>query len=241
MNFNHNIEAYNTKAANIIVPILISTFNPKSVIDIGCGIGTWLNVFKKNEVIDYLGVDGSYVDRTLLLKYIEEENFYPFDLRNELNLNKKYDIVISLEVAEHIDEKHSDNFIKTLTNHSDTIIFSAAIPFQVGENHINEQWPSYWIEKFEKHNFFPHDIIRPLIWNNAEIEFWYKQNIIVFKKAIKSNMPVLDLVHPFLYVLKTQNHINEINSLMNGSLGLRFYLKTIVNILRNKLFKRWKK
>ncbi len=236
MSFDHTIGAYNTRAAEIIVPIITNEFKPNSVLDVGCGIGTWLSVFHKNGNLDYLGVDGDYIDRSLLHHYISESKFYPFDLNCELQLNRKFDIVLSLEVAEHIEERFSDSFIKTLVNHSDTIIFSAAIPMQIGENHVNEQWLSYWISKFERYNYFPHDTIRPKIWNNNQIEFWYRQNIIVFKKDIKFESPVLDIVHPSFYFTRTKGLLNEVDDLRNGKLGLRFYLKICFSVIIKKLW-----
>jgi SAM-dependent methyltransferase len=236
MSFDHSNGAYNTGAAEIIVPLLLKEFKPSSVLDVGCGIGTWLSVFQKNGIIDFLGVDGDYVDRNLLYQYIDKEKFYPFNLNTELDLNRKFDILISLEVAEHIEEKYSDNFIKTLINHSDTIVFSAAIPYQVGENHVNEQWPSYWVEKFRKHNYFPHDLLRPQIWFNKSIEYWYRQNIIVFKKSINATSKVLDIVHPYLFSTKTEALMKEIQELRSGKLGFRFYFKICLSIIRRKLY-----
>lgn len=236
MSFNHNIRAYNTKAAEIIVPFIMKEFNPSSVIDIGCGIGTWLSVFKKYGITDFLGVDGDYVDRKLLTKYVGESDFYPFDLKNELNLNRNFDLVISLEVAEHIEPKFANNFVKTLINHSEIIVFSAAIPYQIGENHVNEQWPSYWIEKFEKHGYFAHDILRPMIWKNQNIEYWYRQNIIIFKKGVKPNTLIMDMVHPSLYSTRIKELIKEIEDLQSGKLGLRFYIKICFSIIKMKIY-----
>ncbi|MGE4288392.1 MAG: class I SAM-dependent methyltransferase [Salinivirgaceae bacterium] len=237
MAFNHTQEIYNTKSAEIVVPILLELFQPKSVLDVGCGIGTWLAVFEQHGIEDYLGVDGNYVDRDVLNTYIKKTSFYPYDLRNELMLNRKYDLVISLEVAEHIEEMYANDFLKTLINHSDIIVFSAAIPKQGGENHLNEQWMSYWIEKFSAHNYFAHDIIRPQIWNNKKVDFWYKQNMIVFKKGERNNSKILDIVHPVHFLLKDAFLNNEIKLLREGALGFRFYLKLCLVSLRIKMRK----
>lgn len=224
MQFNHNLETYNTKAAQIVVPIIIEKFNPKSVLDIGCGIGTWLSVFKENGVNEIFGVDGEWVDKNKLGVFIEEKDFLSFDLRNELCLDKKFDLVLSLEVAEHIDEEFADNFVKSLVNHSDLIVFSAAIPFQVGENHVNEQWPSYWIEKFAMHGLYPDDFLRRLIWDNKDVDFWYRQNILVFCKE-KQRIDFFNIVHPDQYLVK----IMQINSLSSeiekSNLSINHFLK----------------
>ncbi len=189
----HEENVHNLTAPREVVPIIMSIVKPKSVLDVGCGIGTWLKVFEEHGVTDYLGVDGNYVNRNLLK--IPQSNFFPFDLTNELVLRKKFDLVISLEVAEHIPEKSADLFVKSLALHSDIILFSAAVPGQGGQNHLNEQWPKYWEKKFERHGFYFHDIVRPLIWENNKVDWWYRQNIFLLTKKF-SDTPIHASIHP---------------------------------------------
>src|SRR5271165_1063667 len=74
--------------------------NPKSVVDVGCGIGTWLKVWSELGAEDILGVDGDYVRQDQLL--IPPDRFKAMDLSNPLALKRKFDLVQSLEVAEHL-------------------------------------------------------------------------------------------------------------------------------------------
>jgi len=60
-------------SAKEIVPLVLELIQPKSVIDVGCGLGTWLSVFKQHGIEDFLGVDGYYIDKKML--QIPEENF----------------------------------------------------------------------------------------------------------------------------------------------------------------------
>jgi hypothetical protein len=184
---------HNLAAPREIIPIILELTKPSSVIDIGCGIGTWLKVFDEYGIMDYVGVDGEFVDRDLLK--IGADKFYPQDLREKWSLNRKFDLVVSLEVAEHLSEDVADLFVSVLVSHGDNILFSAAIPGQGGQNHLNEQWPVYWQKKFEQYGFFCHDIVRPLIWNNSKIDWWYRQNMIFVSKN-PSNKDILPLVHP---------------------------------------------
>lgn len=205
----HEEEIHNTSSAGLILPIVLGLINPKSILDIGCGIGTWLSVAKKLGIKDLIGVDGEYVDPKLLGKYLNNEEFLSYDLTQTLDLKRKFDLCLCLEVAEHLPESSSDTLVKTLIKHSDSILFSAAIPGQGGQNHVNEQWPNYWSEKFLKHGYVFLDIIRPLIWNNSNVDFWYKQNIFLVVKdshELASNFPSssLSLVHPELYDAKNQ-------------------------------------
>ena len=108
----HKESVHCLKDPNIIVPEIVKLLKPKSVVDIGCGLGTFLNVFKRLGISDVLGVDGSWVNRDLLHQNIRPEEFKEWDLEKELKLDKKYDLAISLEVAEHLSKKSSDIFVK---------------------------------------------------------------------------------------------------------------------------------
>ena len=193
-------------SAEIIVPIVLKLLKNElniqkpSVCDIGCGIGTWLNVFK-NYGCKIKGFDGNQYEEN---RRISREEFEQVNLMNPYQSRERYDIAISLEVAEHIPEKHLMTYMKTLTGLSDIILFSAAIPYQMGQGHVNEQYPSYWIKKFADMDYSCIDIIREKIWNESTICHYYKQNILLMVRNTDKNRQfimenqkeVLDLVHP---------------------------------------------
>ena len=151
MAYIHTKDIHNTRAAEIIVPILLQHIQPKSVLDIGCGTGTWLKVFEQAGITDFFGVDGEDIDESIL--EISKENFAVYNLTRPLVLDRFYDLVISLEVAEHLPELAADEFVLTLVRHGKTILFSAAIPGQGGQDHLNEQWPIYWQKKFNRYGY----------------------------------------------------------------------------------------
>ena len=205
INYTHDSNLHNPKDALEILPIIFEIVKPKSIIDIGCGNGSWLNAAKSLGVTNVQGVDGIQVEVEELL--IEKKEFLKHDLSKSLNLKKTYDLAISLEVAEHLTETAAETIIETLCTHSGVVLFSAAIPDQGGDHHYNEQWPDYWQSIFKKQDYLAFDIIRPKIWNNKKIFWWYKQNTILYvhkeHKLIESlgeGVPkVQSLVHPQLY------------------------------------------
>lgn len=209
--FYKNIQKGSHNSAKEVIPYLIRLLNPQSIFDIGCGSGEWLSVFY-NEfgISDIQGVDGDYVDRSMLA--IPENRFQSHDLREPLNMHRKFDLVISLEVAEHISFEYASIFIENLTVHGDAIAFSAAIPGQGGVDHVNEQFPEFWASLFKLHGFIPVDILRPQIWHNKKVEWWYRQNLLLFinENAInkhpvlresieKSREYTLTQIHPELF------------------------------------------
>lgn len=168
-------------SARKVVPLIIEIVHPESVVDIGCGLGTWLKVFQEYQVNDILGVDGEYIDKSKLM--IAESSFLSHDLSKSLNLNdKRFDLAISLEVAEHIRKKYAKVFIENLINLSDAIVFSAAAPRQGGTHHVNERWLQFWEQIFNDFGYELLDPFRMKIINMADVEWWYKQNIILAVK-----------------------------------------------------------
>lgn len=169
-------------SAQIIVPLIQQIINPESVVDLGCGLGTWLKVWQERGVSIILGVDGDYIDREKL--YIDHHNFLSHDLVTPLNLDRRFDLALSLEVAEHLPAAKADSFIANLTDLADVIVFSAAVPGQgdVGIGHINEQWPEYWQALFEQHGYALLDPFRAEIWRDERVAWWYRQNILLAVK-----------------------------------------------------------
>lgn len=189
--YNNN---HNTYSAEIIVPYIIELLNPKSVVDVGCGLGQWLYVFKQNGVKKILGIDGAHVPKKNI--YIGND-FHEFDLNNfeKYDNNERFDLAISLEVAEHLREDKAEKFIKMLTNFSDIVIFSAAIPGQTGENHLNEQFPQYWINFFKNYSYDVYDPFRKRFWS-SDVNWWYSQNMLLF---VKNNAPLCDEIRELNY------------------------------------------
>lgn len=207
----HDEIIHNSGAAEQVLPVLFSIFKPKSILDVGCGLGNWIEVAKKMGVEEVVGVDGSYVNRTLLK--IDDKEFIEKDLTKPFDLNTKFDLAICLEVAEHLPETSSDTLIQSIVAHTDVVMFSAAIPGQGGQNHINEQWPTYWQELFQKYDYDMIDFFRPKIWNNTKIERWYRQNMfLVVKKghtlSDQGSKGIVSLVHPeLLSAIIDQNNL----------------------------------
>lgn len=201
--YSHDKKVHNTVAPREVVPLIMDLVAPESVIDVGCGLGTWLAVFEEAGVTDVLGVDGDYVPRSELS--ISQEKFVAADLTRPFGLSRKFDLVVSLEVAEHLPERAADTFVHTLVSLGDTILFSAAIPGQDGQNHLNEQWPEYWQEKFSAHGYRFYDVVREKIWNNDKVDVWYRQNIFLISTRSfphTQGNKMLSCVHPDLFKLK---------------------------------------
>jgi SAM-dependent methyltransferase len=169
------------RSARLIVPLVMELVQPKRVVDVGCGRGTWLAVFRDQGVEEILGIDGDYVNSQRL--EIAPDEFLACDLSNPIAVDRRFDLAVSLEVAEHLPERSADAFVGLLTSLAPIVLFSAAVPCQGGTNHVNEQWPEYWATRFESRGYRTFDYIRDRIWDNPDVECWYAQNILLFSRA----------------------------------------------------------
>jgi len=190
--------------------MLLEWLQLKSVVDVGCGLGAWLSVFRELGVQDCLGVDGDYVDCRQLQMPIDA--FLARDLAQPLKLDRRFDLAISLEVAEHLPPASASIFIESLVSLADAVLFSAAVPFQGGTGHLNEQWTSYWVTLFKQQDYVAIDCLRHRLWSNDHVQPWYIQNSLLFVKSTRiehyphlpkadldtANFP-LEIVHPKVY------------------------------------------
>ena len=203
---------------------------PMSVVDVGCGIGTWLSIAIENGATDVLGIDGSWVNKNLLA--IRDDEFLEHDLSQPLGIDRHFDLAISLEVAEHLPASNASVFLETLTSLSDFVLFSAAIPYQGGVGHLNEQWPNYWIDLFDQRGYLPIDYIRKKIWNDTEIPWWYRQNMLLFVKKerigeLKLSDPESTHIPPEVYLLSYRRAISP-----GIKLSTRLLVRAIARSLR---------
>lgn len=188
-------------SAERIVPVLYSTFRPLSVIDWGCGDGWWLEAFHElDSQLQLVGVESPSSE----IRPSSNLTVHRTDL-GELRRYGRFDLALCLEVAEHLPSNQADTLVANLCESSNIVIFSAAIPKQTGLNHINEQYPSYWLPKFARQGYKASAYFRYLFWNDPRIETWYRQNILLFQRAGRGYMfesaygLVLDVVHPALW------------------------------------------
>ncbi len=159
-----------------------------SVLDIGCGSGSWLRAWLDLGIIDVHGLDGSYVFNSKLM--IPKELISAQNLNERFSLERKFDLVTCLEVAEHLSPSNSKILVETICRHGDLVLFSAAVPGQGGENHVNERTYEYWRQLFEESGYSMFDFVRPWIQADKEIEVWYRRNVFLYaKKRVMQELP----------------------------------------------------
>jgi len=216
-----------------IVPIVVELFEPRSVADVGCGVGRWLTEFQRLGAERILGLDGAHVDPEWLS--IPKSSFRAVDLSKPFQLDNRFDLTVCLEVAEHLPDSSAADLVHSLTQSAPIVLFSSAIPSQGGTDHKNERWPEYWRRLFEREGYQRFDLIRPRIWKNRAVKYWYRQNIFLFVARDVA------AVHPTLVGAAGQadDLMLVAAPIMRELLGLRGVLKllptNVVKFIRSRL------
>ncbi|MGC2288960.1 MAG: methyltransferase domain-containing protein [Thermoplasmata archaeon] len=182
-------------AARVIVPLVNRLLRPppRSVIDVGCGVGAFLAEFSRLGAEDILGIDGSWVPLDSLL--IPSDRFRVSNAEGAIKIERHFDLAVCLEVAEHLAEIHADSLIQSLVDLAPVVLFSAAIPKQAGVHHVNCQWPDYWAQRFRAHDYVPLDALRDALLPLPEVATWYAQNTLLYAK--RSYLQSQNGLYPF--------------------------------------------
>jgi SAM-dependent methyltransferase len=162
------------RSARATVPHIIELLSPRSVLDLGCGKGEWLEAF---ELEDSLGID---------VAAPEGDHFLQMDLTERIGLGRTFDLVLCLEVGEHLPEEHADTLVDNCVTHADAVVFSAAVLGQGGTGHINCQPHEYWHEKFLARGYAVNDAIRPKIARDPYVSEWYQNNMFLYLRTVGS-------------------------------------------------------
>src|SRR5207247_2541564 len=121
---------HNLDSPRAALPALLAEAKLRSLLDVGCGTGTWLRAAIEFGVPEVFGVDGVEIPKERLL--VPPDCFQKQDLTRLWKLERRFDAVLCLEVAEHLEENDAPALLDALVAHADVILFSAACPGQPG-------------------------------------------------------------------------------------------------------------
>ena len=203
--FFRNMHTVSVRSAEVVVPMLVEALQPRSVLDVGCGTGAWLNEFRRCGVDDIRGIEGDWAPAEFL--QFPSDLIHRTDAASGFDLKRRFDLAVTVEVAEHIEPSKARQFVSDLTKHADFVYFTAAIPGQGGTSHLNEQWPDYWASLFGEHGFLLVDWPRQALWDNPRVDACVTQNGFLYIRegvagpgalARRESWP-LRMVHPRLF------------------------------------------
>jgi len=243
--YDHDRNVHTVDGPRAAIPLLTALGPLTSVLDVGCGRGTWLRAAIENGAKQVVGVDGVAIsDRDLL---IPSQHFHVRDLQSPLDLGERFGLVLCLEVAEHLPETGARQLIKSLTRHSDRILFAGACPGQPGQHHVNCQWPSYWQGLFNEQGYACSDWPRWRIWGESRIEVWYRQNVMVAERSPEragKEDRIASVIHPEMLVhmaapYRVQGGESTLARIEDGRFPPGKYVSLIVSAFWRKLLRRF--
>jgi SAM-dependent methyltransferase len=213
-------------SAEIYLKFLWQFFQPRSVLDVGCGRGAWLKVCHDLGSTALFGLDGRWNNQSLMID--PAIKFESIDLNKPFRLPEKVDLAITLEVAEHLAPATAAQFVQCLAEASDSVLFSAAYAGQGGIGHINEQPHSYWADLFAKLDFVPFDLFRSRFWGEENVCYWYRQNVFLYVRKDSApyrqmkacglremeNIVFMNCIHPELFGMKAANFRDHVTDLL---------------------------
>ena len=169
------------KTAEQVASVVNTFFDFRTVFDIGCGMGLYINeLFKTGKVV--MGCDYS---ADAIKMSCKDFLIFQADISKPIILNQRFDLVMCFEVAEHIHQIYSKQLVSNCTEYSDRVIFTAVPIGQGGVGHINEQPYEFWINLFEQRSFaynqtLSEDIRKKLRDNN--VVDWLSNNFMCFER-----------------------------------------------------------
>lgn len=186
--FYKSVDSRASNTAKYVFEILGNFFKIGSVVDVGCGSGAWTRTAVEQGVHCAFGVD---LQCSLnLIK--DNEDFHAFLKEGKILLVERdfvkdvetslpaADLALCLEVAEHLPNDVSKSLVARLTEASNIVVFSAALPGQGGTYHINEQPMKFWISEFAKFGFEPYDVFRDILATYQSVPRFYALNMLLF-------------------------------------------------------------
>jgi hypothetical protein len=180
MQLSAKISHNSLNSAGVLIPIVLEYMTPSSVLDIGCKHGEWLSVFQRHGIADVQGLDRARWRAEVL---IDPATFRVVDLSKPFSIDRRFDLSVCVEVAEHLPESAAEPLVRELTAAAPVVLFSAALPGQGGHGHVNEQPHAFWDSLFAGRDFVKMDCLRPRIWQDARVAWWYRQNIFLYASA----------------------------------------------------------
>jgi 2-polyprenyl-3-methyl-5-hydroxy-6-metoxy-1,4-benzoquinol methylase len=137
---------------------LFKHFKPKSVIDFGCGIGSYLYAAKQCGIKKIKGLE---IGGNFAKEYTDESVRELIDFNTDITKPISpgfFDISMCIEVAEHVEMQGSSQLVKNIAKATKQFcIWSAAPPGQDGCGHVNCHEKEYWTNLFLLEDMKPSD------------------------------------------------------------------------------------
>jgi len=129
---------------------IVSDIAPGSVLDAGCAMGFLVEKLRERGV-EAFGVDNSEYAIAQVHPGIRP---YCWVGSVAAPLPRRYDLIVTIEVLEHMPQDQAERALANLCQSTDDILFSST-PFDYKEaSHLNVHSPEYWATLFARQDFY---------------------------------------------------------------------------------------
>ena len=173
---------------------IANEIKPITVLDAGCAMG-FLVESLRNRNIEAFGIDTSEFAIQNVLPEIKP--FCWVGSITEQFPQEKYDLIVCIEVLEHLPTSQAEKTIANFCNHSDLVLFSSTPVDYKEASHLNVNPVEYWTKLFARNNFF-HD----LDYDSTYITPW---TMLYRRKAVSIEQIVMQYERKF-YLYSIENH-----------------------------------
>jgi SAM-dependent methyltransferase len=129
---------------------IVADIAPRTVLDAGCGFGFLVEALRAR------GVEAQGMDVSAYAIESVHESVRPYCRQGSVasDLSGSYDLIVTIEVLEHLEPADGANAIASMCAHTRDVLFSST-PFDRKElTHVNVQPPEHWAELFARHGFY---------------------------------------------------------------------------------------
>lgn len=229
-----DIEKRKVNARKVLQPVFGILGVPNSFLDIGGGAGSWCAAAKNLGVQRVRLVDACPPNQ--VIPELSQEEQVQANLEEGIPNQGQFDLVICIEVIEHLTDHAASRLIKQMTSFSNFILFSAAIPGQGGIGHISERLHEYWHNKFSQFKFDKYDVIRPMLISRSDISSIHRQNLFIYaKKECSHSLADLPQICDDMELIRAE-HLKSLYH--KEPIDLRTALGSIPNALKRSIGRR---
>ena len=198
-------------ASAVALPLLLELVpGVSSIVHVGCASGEWLAEARRHGITDVMGIEGPWPEFDGL--EVDSPTLARIDYTQPFTLDRRFDLALCIEIAEHLPPERAASFVTDLCRLAPVVAFAAAIPFQGGLGHVNEQWPAYWEQHFAAAGYVMVDAVRRRMWHAPGGPGYIAQNLLLAveesrlgsypaleQERLRNSGPVLSLVHPDVF------------------------------------------
>ena len=174
---------------------IVQDLRPRTVLDAGCAMGYLVAALRER------GVEAYGIDISDYAICCVREDIRPYCAVGSLldplpeGLPEQYDVVVTIEVLEHLYADAGKKAIQNLCSWANTVIFSSSPDDFTEKTHLNVQQREYWARLFAENGFYDDLNYRPTYITYHAACYRKKSDVLRQIEDYERNIRLMDGVH----------------------------------------------